>query len=114
MIEPVSVISDAPARAMPKSVTFTFPCGPTITLWGLKSRDRKSTRLNSSHLVISYAVFCLIKYSRKDARFVRELADVLNSRDLDLWVDWKDIPPTAEWLAEIDSAIDATDTLLFV
>src|SRR5256885_13192639 len=24
-------------------------------------RDRKSTRLNSSHLVISYAVFCLIK-----------------------------------------------------
>src|SRR5256885_11988234 len=26
-----------------------------------KSRDRKSTRLNSSHLVISYAVFCLKK-----------------------------------------------------
>src|ERR1039457_7304463 len=25
--------------------------------------DRKSTRLNSSHLVISYAVFCLIKES---------------------------------------------------
>src|SRR5688500_19273791 len=30
---------------------------------GLESRgiDRKSTRLNSSHLVISYAVFCLKK-----------------------------------------------------
>src|SRR5256885_5367140 len=27
----------------------------------LASRDRKSTRLNSSHLVISYAVFCLKK-----------------------------------------------------
>src|SRR5256885_10243470 len=27
----------------------------------LVSRDRKSTRLNSSHLVISYAVFCLKK-----------------------------------------------------
>src|SRR5256885_8538153 len=27
------------------------------------SRDRKSTRLNSSHLVISYAVFCLKKKS---------------------------------------------------
>src|SRR5256885_8303144 len=26
-----------------------------------KSPDRKSTRLNSSHLVISYAVFCLKK-----------------------------------------------------
>src|SRR5688500_19887175 len=27
----------------------------------MQSRDRKSTRLNSSHLVISYAVFCLQK-----------------------------------------------------
>src|SRR5205807_7165033 len=27
----------------------------------VRSRDRKSTRLNSSHLVISYAVFCLKK-----------------------------------------------------
>src|SRR5256885_12453227 len=27
----------------------------------LAQRDRKSTRLNSSHLVISYAVFCLNK-----------------------------------------------------
>src|SRR5256885_7257904 len=27
----------------------------------LPGRDRKSTRLNSSHLVISYAVFCLKK-----------------------------------------------------
>src|SRR2546426_1537159 len=27
-------------------------------------RDRKSTRLNSSHLVISYAVFCLKKKNR--------------------------------------------------
>src|SRR5256885_8390280 len=28
--------------------------------------DRKSTRLNSSHLVISYAVFCLKKKKRRD------------------------------------------------
>src|SRR5688500_20059485 len=28
------------------------------------ARDRKSTRLNSSHLVISYAVFCLKKKNR--------------------------------------------------
>src|SRR2546426_5674766 len=28
--------------------------------------DRKSTRLNSSHLVISYAVFCLKKKKNKD------------------------------------------------
>src|SRR5688500_19941590 len=27
--------------------------------WAVPKEDRKSTRLNSSHLVISYAVFCL-------------------------------------------------------
>src|SRR5256885_6811254 len=30
-------------------------------LQGMERIDRKSTRLNSSHLVISYAVFCLKK-----------------------------------------------------
>src|SRR5256885_12285183 len=30
-------------------------------LFLLRQQDRKSTRLNSSHLVISYAVFCLKK-----------------------------------------------------
>src|SRR5256885_10083635 len=30
--------------------------------------DRKSTRLNSSHLVISYAVFCLKKKIKRDRR----------------------------------------------
>src|SRR3989442_11602236 len=30
-------------------------------LRGLRRRDRKSTRLNSSHVRISYAVFCLKK-----------------------------------------------------
>src|SRR5256885_1195508 len=35
-----------------------FKC---IVITGATERDRKSTRLNSSHLVISYAVFCLKK-----------------------------------------------------
>src|SRR5258708_32031949 len=30
------------------------------------SRDRKSTRLNSSHQIISYAVFCLKKKKKKN------------------------------------------------
>src|SRR5256885_10892389 len=38
------------------------PEGPNIGL--INSLDRKSTRLNSSHLVISYAVFCLKKKKR--------------------------------------------------
>src|SRR5256885_1241929 len=35
----------------------------------MKGSDRKSTRLNSSHLVISYAVFCLKK--KKQRRYAR-------------------------------------------
>src|SRR5437667_8871477 len=34
---------------------------------GRASRDRKSTRLNSSHITISYAVFCLKKKKKKQA-----------------------------------------------
>src|SRR5690606_42107478 len=34
---------------------------PEIDVAGLQGEDRKSTRLNSSHVKISYAVFCLKK-----------------------------------------------------
>src|SRR5256885_3488437 len=33
------------------------------------TQDRKSTRLNSSHLVISYAVFCLKKKKKESTQF---------------------------------------------
>src|SRR6266571_6219619 len=33
-----------------------------------RRRDRKSTRLNSSHMSISYAVFCLKKKKKQDVR----------------------------------------------
>src|SRR5437899_4247814 len=33
--------------------------------------DRKSTRLNSSHLGISYAVFCLKKKKEKDSSLIQ-------------------------------------------
>src|SRR2546426_5266356 len=35
---------------------------------GILPQDRKSTRLNSSHLVISYAVFCLKKKKKSESR----------------------------------------------
>src|SRR5438034_6197400 len=35
--------------------------------------DRKSTRLNSSHTVISYAVFCLKKKKKKIKRTIKQL-----------------------------------------
>src|SRR5258708_13806883 len=35
--------------------------------WHIRIRDRKSTRLNSSHQIISYAVFCLKKKKKTHA-----------------------------------------------
>src|SRR5256885_6445517 len=40
--------------------------------------DRKSTRLNSSHLVISYAVFCLKKKKKTNRRPVITNNDTLH------------------------------------
>src|SRR5688500_19371736 len=40
---------------------YTVKRGDTLYSIALEHGDRKSTRLNSSHLVISYAVFCLKK-----------------------------------------------------
>src|SRR5437660_9816840 len=42
-------------------------CSTSSLMQGPKSivRDRKSTRLNSSHVAISYAVFCLKKKKKK-------------------------------------------------
>src|SRR5256885_2829473 len=51
-IAPIGVVA-----RNPDFVALAGACGATKS--GL--RDRKSTRLNSSHLVISYAVFCLKK-----------------------------------------------------
>src|SRR5256885_9071443 len=39
----------------------------------LDRRDRKSTRLNSSHLVISYAVFCLKKKKKQTSFLTRDI-----------------------------------------
>src|ERR1035438_10761538 len=44
-----------PTKKSPPGDSFTIDDGC------LKATDRKSTRLNSSHLGISYAVFCLKK-----------------------------------------------------
>src|SRR5688572_31544238 len=38
---------------------------PEVRTFCSRSRDRKSTRLNSSHSQISYAVFCLKKKKKK-------------------------------------------------
>src|SRR3712207_8371322 len=43
--------------------------GDELTVQGLYRQDRKSTRLNSSHANISYAVFCLKKKKKNITRY---------------------------------------------
>src|SRR5256885_12976035 len=50
-------------RAMQEAVP--QGAGAMAAILGLDDEDRKSTRLNSSHLVISYAVFCLKKKKKR-------------------------------------------------
>src|SRR5690606_42081800 len=67
--------SDLPSRGMPPAQPrHRRPCGTTAVqaprylqcpLRKGSLGDRKSTRLNSSHVKISYAVFCLKKKKKK-------------------------------------------------
>src|SRR5439155_24861093 len=55
--------SALPSSSSSTSAAFFFPIGIRTTSSCSLNRatDRKSTRLNSSHVAISYAVFCLKK-----------------------------------------------------
>jgi hypothetical protein len=53
-------------------------------------------------------------YSRKDKDFVRKLGDAFASHNRNAWIDWKDIPLTAEWQKEILTNIEAAENFVFV
>jgi WD40 repeat protein len=55
-----------------------------------------------------------IAYSRRDIEFVRRMQEALQEQNRKPWIDWKDIEPTAEWQAEIDSAIEGSDAFVFI
>src|SRR5574341_2324529 len=59
---PVSLASQS-HHEKPPEVTCTSRGNPGFPA-STRERDRKSTRLNSSHQLISYAVFCLKKKKR--------------------------------------------------
>ncbi len=55
-----------------------------------------------------------ISYSRKDIAFAHILHDALKAKNLNTWIDWQDIPPSADWLAEVYRAIEGADTFVFI
>src|SRR3989454_3091012 len=61
-------------------VTFISAHAEGKLLFPEDREDRKSTRLNSSHLVISYAVFCLKKKKARYPRYGRDRQEPFVSR----------------------------------
>src|SRR5256885_12233364 len=61
-------------QALMRQIYLAHPSSAKVT----QTLDRKSTRLNSSHLVISYAVFCLKK---KKNDFINHMLTAHNDRD---------------------------------
>src|SRR5262245_29798299 len=55
-----------------------------------------------------------ISYSRRDTEFVKSLAEAFKKQERDIWVDWEDIPLTADWLEEIYDGIEGADNFAFV
>jgi len=55
-----------------------------------------------------------ISYSRKDSTFAHKLYDAFKAKELEVWVDFEDIPLTADWWKEIEAGIDAAETFIFI
>lgn len=55
-----------------------------------------------------------ISYSRKDGEFVRQLHDVLHAQGIDVWIDWQNIPLSANWWGEICEGIESANTFVFI
>lgn len=55
-----------------------------------------------------------ISYSRKDKDFVRKLHTALEESGRDAWIDWENIPLTADWLEEIKVGIEEADSFIYV
>jgi len=55
-----------------------------------------------------------ISYAREDQEFVRKLHDALVERERDTWIDWKNIPLTANFLQEVYAGIEGSDTFAYM
>src|SRR5690349_23940909 len=60
----VSILLSVPGKPEQANQRQCFG-SPGLAVSAPRCRDRKSTRLNSSHVEISYAVFCLKKKKKK-------------------------------------------------
>jgi WD40 repeat protein len=98
--------------------------------WGGRRRSADDSRLPrpedaAADMSVAYSVAAVpdafavprtdvfVSYSRRDGDVVRRLYTALKERGKQVWVDWEDIPPTADWRARIDAGIEAATAYLW-
>ena len=54
-----------------------------------------------------------ISYSRKDIDIAKRIFQALIDKDLEIWIDWDNIPKGEEWEQEIYRGIEAAEAFLF-
>lgn len=55
-----------------------------------------------------------ISYSRKDTQAAKKIVQAFEGSENDIWVDWEDISPAADWMEQIQRGIEGVDAFLFL
>src|SRR5688572_22017526 len=55
-----------------------------------------------------------ISYSRRDGDFGKKLHQTFVGLQKDIWMDWEDIPLTADWWTEIRRGIETSDNFVLI
>ena len=55
-----------------------------------------------------------ISYSHKNKEIAEKIAQALSKENLDIWIDWDDIPKGEEWWKEIQNGIEGADVFIFL
>jgi len=55
-----------------------------------------------------------VSYSRKDTDAAKKIVEALQGLNHDIWVDWEDISPAADWMDRILRGIEGVDAFIFL
>src|SRR6266498_275335 len=66
------------------------------------------------HVRLDGMTHIFISYSRKDIDFAGKIVQALAEKEVDTWIDWKNIPKGEYWEQEIYRGIEEADAFLFL
>ena len=55
-----------------------------------------------------------ISYSRKDSDFAHRLDNAFREKEMEVWVDYEDIPLSVDWWEEIEAGIEGANVFVFI